>query len=197
MTAPDARHSPPKHAPLEPGNGGFRHVLIDYRSNARVSVRPEPRSPMKVLALFTASESRGPVESQPAVQLRAGCGIVGDRHYRRNAKPAEQITLIESEAIADFNRDHQQRVEPHSLRRNVLTEGVDLNALEGREFLIGNIRLRGIELCEPCSVVGKLLAGDLTPPQVVKALLGRGGLRCEILSSGVVRVGDEIVTPED
>lgn len=78
---------------------------------------------MKVLALFTASESRGPVESQPAVQLRAGCGIVGDRHYRRNAKPAEQITLIESEAIADFNRDHQQRVEPHILRRNVLTEG--------------------------------------------------------------------------
>mgnify|MGYP001028934736 FL=1 len=151
---------------------------------------------MKVLALFTASESRGPVESQPAVQLRAGCGIVGDRHYRRNAKPAEQITLIESEAIADFNRDHQQRVEPHTLRRNVLTEGVDLNALEGREFLLGNIRLRGIELCEPCSVVGKLLAGDLTPPQVVKALLGRGGLRCEILSSGVVRVGDQIVTSD-
>lgn len=74
---------------------------------------------------------------------------------------------------------------------------MDLNALEGREFLLGNIRLRGIELCEPCSVVGKLLAGDLTPPQVVKALLGRGGLRCEILSSGVVRVGDPIVTPED
>jgi MOSC domain-containing protein YiiM len=42
--------------------------------------------------------------------------------------------------------------------------------------------------------VGKLLAGDLTPPQVVKALLGRGGLRCEILSSGVVRVGDRIKT---
>ena len=131
---------------------------------------------MKILALYTASESRGPVTSQPAVQLRAGCGIVGDRHYRRNAQPAEQITLIESEAIAAFNRDYQQQVEPHTLRRNVLTEGVDLNALEGREFLLGDIRLRGIELCEPCSVVGKLLAGDLTPPQVVKALLGRGGL---------------------
>lgn len=151
-------------------------------------------SPMKILALYTASESRGPVTSQPAVQLRAGCGIVGDRHYRRNAQPAEQITLIESEAIAAFNRDYQQQVEPHTLRRNVLTEGVDLNALEGREFLLGEIRLRGIELCEPCSVVGNLLAGDLTPPQVVKALLGRGGLRCEILSSGVVRVGDVIRT---
>ena len=151
---------------------------------------------MKVLALFTASESRGPVESQSAVQLRAGCGIVGDRHYRRNAKPAEQITLIESEAIADFNRDHQQRVEPHILRRNVLTEGVDLNALEGREFLLGNIRLRGIELCEPCSVVGKLLAGELTPTQIIKALMGRGGLRCEILSTGVVRVGDTIEIPD-
>ena len=95
---------------------------------------------MKILALYTASQSRGPVESQPAVQLRAGCGIVGDRHYRRNAKPEEQITLIESEAIATYNREHKQQVEPHTLRRNVLTEGVDLNALEGREFLLGNIR---------------------------------------------------------
>lgn len=151
---------------------------------------------MKIVALYTASESRGPVESQPAVQLRAGCGIVGDRHYRRNAAPSEQLTLIEAEAVAAFNREYGQQVNPKTLRRNVVTEGVDLNALEGKEFLIGDIRLRGIELCEPCSVVGKLLAGDLTPAQVVKALLGRGGLRCEILSSGVVRVGDDIVTPD-
>ncbi|MGK0393632.1 MULTISPECIES: MOSC domain-containing protein [Alcanivorax] len=147
---------------------------------------------MRILALYTASQSRGPVENQPAVQLRAGCGIVGDRHYRRNAKPEEQITLIESEAIDSFNREYQQQVVPSTLRRNVLTKGVDLNALEGREFQLGNIRLRGIELCEPCSVVGQLLAGDLTPKQVINALLGRGGLRCEILSSGVVRVGDNI-----
>ncbi|EKF74661.1 hypothetical protein A11A3_07573 [Alcanivorax hongdengensis A-11-3] len=146
----------------------------------------------KVLALFTAGTSRGAVESQPAVQLRAGCGIVGDRHYKRNAPPAEQITLIEAEAVAAYNREHQQQVEAATLRRNVLTEGVDLNALEGREFMLGNIRLRGIELCEPCSVVGSLLAGDLTPTQVIRALTGRGGLRCEILGSGVIRVGDAI-----
>ncbi|BAP14943.1 MAG: hypothetical protein AOY29_03150 [Alcanivorax borkumensis] len=151
---------------------------------------------MRILALYTASQSRGPVENQPAVQLRAGCGIVGDRHYRRNAKPEEQITLIESEAIDSFNREYQQQVVPSTLRRNVLTKGVDLNALEGREFQLGNIRLRGIELCEPCSVVGQLLAGDLTPKQVINALLGRGGLRCEILSSGVVRVGDNIEIPD-
>ena len=122
---------------------------------------------MRILALYTASQSRGPVENQPAVQLRAGCGIVGDRHYRRNAKPEEQITLIESEAIDSFNREYQQQVVPSTLRRNVLTKGVDLNALEGREFQLGNIRLRGIELCEPCSVVGQLLAGDLTPKQEI------------------------------
>ena len=126
---------------------------------------------MRILALYTASQSRGPVENQPAVQLRAGCGIVGDRHYRRNAKPEEQITLIESEAIDSFNREYQQQVVPSTLRRNVLTKGVDLNALEGREFQLGNIRLRGIELCEPCSVVGQLLAGDLTPKQVINLSL--------------------------
>ncbi|MDX1802537.1 MAG: MOSC domain-containing protein [Alcanivorax sp.] len=146
----------------------------------------------RVLALFTADTSRGPVTSPTAVQLRAGCGIVGDRHYKRNAPAAEQITLIESEAIDAYNREYRQQVAAATLRRNVLTEGVDLNALEGREFLLGAIRLRGIELCEPCSVVGKLLAGDLTPSRVIQALLGRGGLRCEILSTGVVRVGDAI-----
>ena len=146
-----------------------------------------------VRALFTASQSRGPIESQQAVQLHAGCGIVGDRHYRRNTPAAEQITLIEEEAIAAFNTHYQQQVAPATLRRNVLTRGMDLNALEGQEFYIGPVRLRGIELCEPCSVVGKLLAQpDLAAPQVVKALLGRGGLRAEILSNGVIRIGDSL-----
>lgn len=146
----------------------------------------------QIVALYTASESRGPLRDHDALQVRAGCGIVGDRHYRRNAKPAEQITLIEAEAVAAFNLAHGQRVEPGALRRNVITQGVNLNALEGREFQLGPVRLRGIELCEPCSVVGKLLAGELTPTEVIQALMGRGGLRCEILSSGVIRVGDPI-----
>lgn len=148
-----------------------------------------------VTAIFTAAVSRGPVSEQPAVQVRMGCGIVGDRNYRRNNLPANQITLIEQEAVDAFNQAHQLAIPASALRRNLLTQGVDLNALEGREFMVGGIRLRGIELCEPCSVVGKLLQQPgLSPTQVIQALMGRGGLRAEILDSGVIRVGDPVTT---
>ncbi|GAA5132940.1 MOSC domain-containing protein [Alloalcanivorax gelatiniphagus] len=147
----------------------------------------------QVQALYIAAEKRGPVSRHPALKVEAGRGIVGDRRYRRNTPPAEQITLIESEQVAAFNREFGVRVEPGALRRNVITEGVDLNALEGRLFQVGGILMRGIELCEPCSVVGHLLAGpSLSPAQVVRGLTGRGGLRAEVLASGVLREGDPI-----
>ncbi|WP_111656045.1 MOSC domain-containing protein [Isoalcanivorax indicus] len=147
-----------------------------------------------VTAIFTAAVSRAPVSEQPAVQVRAGGGIVGDRNYRRNNQPANQITLIEQEAIDAFNQAHRLAVPASALRRNLLTRGVDLNALEGREFTVGTLRLRGIELCEPCAVIGKLLQQpDLSPTQVIQALMGRGGLRAEILDTGVIRVGDPVI----
>ena len=135
---------------------------------------------MNIVALYTADESRGPMTGHEAVQLRAGCGIVGDRHCKRNTKPEEQLTLIGHEAVDAFNQKFGQEVHPHQLRRNIVTTGVDLNALEGREFMVGPVRVRGIELCEPCSWA--IAAGELTPAQIIKALME--GLRCEILSTG-------------
>lgn len=149
----------------------------------------------RVQALFIAAEKRGPVSRHDALKVEAGRGIVGDRRYRRDTPPAEQITLIESEQVAAFNREFGLTVDAGTLRRNVVTEGVDLNALEGHTFRVGDILMRGIELCEPCSVVGHLLAGpDLSPTRVVRGLTGRGGLRAEVLGSGVLREGDTIRT---
>ncbi|MBF5056343.1 hypothetical protein Y5W_01637 [Alcanivorax sp. 521-1] len=146
-----------------------------------------------VQALYIATEKRGPVSRHPAVKVEAGRGIVGDRRYKRDTPPAEQITLIESERVAAFNREYGLDVEAGVLRRNLVTEGIDLNALEGREFQVGGVRLRGIELCEPCAVVGRLLARPgLSPTEVIRGLMDRGGLRAEILDSGVLREGDVI-----
>ncbi|MBZ2188499.1 MOSC domain-containing protein [Alcanivorax sp. JB21] len=148
-----------------------------------------------IVAIYTAAASRGPVSAHDAVQVRMGCGIVGDRHYRRNNSPANQITLIEQEAVEAFNQAHGLAVLPSALRRNLLTRGVALNALEGREFQVGTVRLRGIELCEPCSVIGKLLQQPgLNPTRVIQALMGHGGLRAEILNTGVIRVGDAVTS---
>ena len=149
----------------------------------------------RVQALFIAAEKRGPVSRHEALKVEAGRGIVGDRRYRRDTPPAEQITLIESEQVAAFNREFGLTVDAGTLRRNVVTEGVALNALEGHTVRVGDILLRGIELCEPCSVVGHLLAGPaLSPTRVVRGLTGRGGLRAEVLGSGVLREGDTIRT---
>lgn len=147
-----------------------------------------------IVGIYTAAESRGAIRAQDAVQAKMGCGIVGDRHFRNDSRgqnaAANQLTLIEQEAVMAFNDTHKLAVAPAALRRNLLTQGVDLNALEGRDFYVGDVHLRGIELCEPCSVIGKLLQQPgLSPTQVIQALIGRGGLRAEILSTGVIRVG--------
>jgi MOSC domain-containing protein YiiM len=73
-------------------------------------------------------------------------------------------------------------------RRNVVTEGVDLNALVGREFAVGAVRFRGMRLCEPCTHLAKI-----SFPETLKGLIHKGGLRAQIVSEGVIRVGDAVV----
>lgn len=151
----------------------------------------------ELLAIYTAAGSREPVSAQQKVQVRMGCGIVGDRHFRargyRPGAPPNQITLIEQEAVAAFNQQHGVNIAPGELRRNLLTGGVDLNALVGCDFHVGAVRLRGIELCEPCAVIGKLLQRPgLGLADVVRSLVGHGGLRAEILDDGVIGIGDRI-----
>ena len=68
-----------------------------------------------------------------------------------------------------------------------MTAGVSLNQLAGREFFVGEVRVRGIRLCEPCNYLAKI-----SFPETLKGLLHQGGLRAQILSEGVMRVGDAI-----
>jgi MOSC domain-containing protein YiiM len=103
------------------------------------------------------------------------------------ALPNFELTLIEAEAIEALKRDYDVDLAPGEARRNVVTDGVPLNHLVGHEFQIGEVRVRGIRLCEPC---GHLQA--LTGRPVIKGLRHRGGLRAQILNQGVIRVGDVV-----
>jgi MOSC domain-containing protein YiiM len=103
------------------------------------------------------------------------------------AEPERQVTLIESEALAALQRDYGITLTPAQTRRNLLTEGVPLNHLVGKEFRVGTIVLRGIKLCEPCAHLQKM-----TVPGVIQGLTHRGGLRAQIVRGGTLRVGAEI-----
>jgi MOSC domain-containing protein YiiM len=97
------------------------------------------------------------------------------------------VTLIELEAIEALNQEDNLGLAPGQTRRNLLTQGVPLNHLVGKEFRVGSITLRGVRLCEPCDY----LAG-LTRSEVLPGLVHRGGLRADILSDGLIQSGDDI-----
>jgi MOSC domain-containing protein YiiM len=144
-----------------------------------------------VLHIFTASDRGAPMVSSQSVMLRAGKGIEGDRYFMAaNRKgPDNELTLIEMENIDAFNAAFGTQLAPEAPRRNIVTTGVRLNDLCGRQFTVGSLLLEGIELCEPCR-----LFKIRTDPRTLKFFEGKGGLRARVLSSGVLVVGAHIDT---
>jgi MOSC domain-containing protein YiiM len=102
-------------------------------------------------------------------------------------KPDFELTLIEAEAIEALRRDYQVELSVGDARRNIVTRDVPLNHLVDKEFCVGEVRIRGIRLCEPCDHLQKL-----TGKPVIKGLMHRGGLRAQILTQGTIRVGDAV-----
>lgn len=140
--------------------------------------------------IFTRSAIDGATQEHQSVTVVAGAGIKGDRYFDRHEEPGQNITLIEAEEIERFNAAHHVKHDPSITGRNLVTRGVRLNALLGQEFTVGSVRMRGVELCEPCLGFGEALASsELEPPAVVKAFVGKAGLRADVLSSGEVAVG--------
>jgi MOSC domain-containing protein YiiM len=140
------------------------------------------------------SPDRGAAQiSLERAEVKASLGIVGDRNFGKAAHPGQNLTLVEAEEIEAFCHLHRRTIDHSIIRRNLVTRGVRLNALVGKEFRVGEVLLLGVELCEPCAIVGKLLASsELTPPQVVKYWVGRAGLRVDVLVGGVLTVGSAV-----
>ena len=142
----------------------------------------------KVSEIAISQYPKGIMESVNSVEVIAGKGIVKDRRFKENNNKIEQITLIEIENIDYYNRLTGTLIPYIDFRRNVITEGIKLNELVNKEFLIGEIRIKAHDLCRPC----KYLQERLNQGNIIKEFLRRGGLRCEILNSGKIVVGDKI-----
>ena len=147
---------------------------------------------MKVERIFTRSKAGAPQVAHQSVRVVANAGIDGDRYFGAEDEPGQNITFIEAEEIERFAAEYQRSPDGVATGRNVVTRGVRLNELVGREFLVGSVRFRGVELCEPCLGLGEALSSPtLTPAEVVKRWVHRAGLRADALSSGELVVGAE------
>jgi MOSC domain-containing protein YiiM len=133
----------------------------------------------------TESEMPEPVER---VQAHAGKGLVGNRYYFDDGAPAgNALTLIAAEQIEAFTSETGIPLTAAESRRNVLTRGIDLNALVGRRFRVGQVECVGVELCEPCDHLQ-----EMTRPGVLRGMVHRAGLNADILTDGEIAVGDPV-----
>ena len=142
----------------------------------------------RIEAIYITAVSEAPMLSLESVNAITGCGLEGDRYCidEPGEKSFENLTLIEQEAY-----DHLATIDlelpTNALRRNLLTSGIELNPLVGKEFMVGEVRCLGTELADPCNYIQ-----GRTMPGVLKAMVGRGGLRCQILDGGTISVGDVV-----
>ena len=142
----------------------------------------------KVLKLGITDNNNKRIIEVKSIDVLANKGIVGDRHFNEYNDPYCQLSLIESENIDYYNTKYGLNIPYTDFRRNVITKGIDLNNLIGKKLQIGNVKVEGIDLCRPC----KHLTEMLNQENILKEFLRKGGLRCQILTSSSISIGDKI-----
>jgi hypothetical protein len=141
----------------------------------------------KVVAIFIASIAGGKMEEVETVEAIAGAGLAGDRYstgegsFNRKLPGRRQVTLINSIFFQDSGFEYAES------RRNIVTQGVELMWLIGREFQIGKARFRGQYYCDPCLRPTRLSGKT---EKFLEVFSDRGGLVAEIIESGTIKKGD-------
>ena len=142
----------------------------------------------KVYKLGISNNYNQQINEVNSIDVLANQGVIGDRHFKEFNDPYNQLSLIESENIDDYNVKYGLNIPYLDFRRNIVTKGIQLNNLVGKKILVGNVEVVGIDLCRPCRHLTEVLEQD----NILKEFLRRGGLRCQVLSSSSIKVGDKI-----
>ena len=152
-------------------------------------------SPARIVALFTAPAAGAPVVRVAEARAIAGKGLDGDRYaagagsFSRWPGRGRAVTLISAEALRAAEAAFDVSLADGEHRRNLVVEGLDPAVLRGVPFQIGEARFEGVRLCAPC----KYLVRVTGQTEAFDALVGRGGLRAEVVAGGLVREGDALV----
>jgi hypothetical protein len=168
---------------------------------AVASLDPVPRPPTAapvlhgvVEGLAVAPAAEAGMRLLEVASARAGRGLDGDRYAagagtfspRAGHRPGYDLTLMAAEVLDELTAAGHP-VDFAATRRNVLTRGIDVNALVGHPFRIGDVLCAGRRLCEPCVHLDRL-----SGPGLLRPLIHKGGLRVDILSDGEIRLGAPI-----
>ncbi|MFL5844212.1 MAG: MOSC domain-containing protein [Solirubrobacteraceae bacterium] len=144
--------------------------------------------------ILIREETAGRSREVPRARALEGLGLEGDRYFNgegtfyEDGKSGQALTLIEAEALDGLRADTGIVLDAEVAGRNLVTRGVDLNALVGKRFRIGEVECRGDRLCEPCTTLARR-----TELGIMRGLAHRGGLRADILRGGEIVAGAELV----
>ena len=174
---------------------GYVLCGLDPAFIARTSPLPQLRG--RVAAIALAERATGDMHTVNHAKVLANRGLEGDRYAAKAGTftPANDtargydLTLIEAEVLDSLTLPDGRTLGYAEARRNVVTRGIDLNALVGRRFRVGNVECLGQRLCEPCTHLERL-----TTKGALRGLIHRGGLRADVLSNGDVTTGALIET---
>ena len=136
---------------------------------------------------FTKDHNKEIIETNE-IELVAGKGVVGDRHFKDYNDPLNQLSIIESESIDEYNLKYNLDIPYLNFRRNIVSRGIELNDLVEKKISIGNVKLEVIDLCRPC----RHLSEKLGRSEIIKEFLRKGGIRCQIINDGKISLFDKI-----
>jgi MOSC domain-containing protein YiiM len=130
---------------------------------------------------------RAPLTSVASALAEAGKGLAGD-HYKTQTNGARQLTLIQAEHLSAIaNYLHRDCIFPEMLRRNIVVEGLNLMALKGKRFQLGEVMCEYSGECHPCSRMEEILGTG-----GYNAVRGHGGITARILSDGIIKLEDSV-----
>jgi MOSC domain-containing protein YiiM len=143
-----------------------------------------------VVEIWLAGAAAEPMRRVAAVEALAGLGLAGDRYalgggtWAQYPELEKQVTLIDRDDVAQVAAETGSELTPGDTRRNLVTSGIDLPALVGQWFTVGDVLLFGMKRCPPCTHLERL-----TGVRLVKAMVHRGGINAAVFAGGQIAEG--------